>query len=133
MRLIRDASEAITLPEEIRSLVQQRIEMLSEEDAYDPDVHGYFIVVEEQDSLARLNEQLGFHVLCNRFNGAQFGDPAFRPSFEFIEEHATCFEMVFVLSDDGFGVEVLLPKDCTVDPNLLALCRRYAMPSQEPT
>lgn len=133
MRLIRGASEATSLPEEIRFLVQQRIEMLSEEDTYDPDVHGYFIVVEPHDTVAGLDEQLGFHVLCNRFDGARFGDPAFRPSFEFIEEHATCFEMVFVLSDDGFGVEIFLPKACSLDPDLLAMCRQYAIPSQEPT
>jgi hypothetical protein len=34
--------------------------------------------------------------------------------------------MVFILSDDGFGVEIFVDMD-GIDPDLLAMCQRYAV------
>jgi hypothetical protein len=133
MRVIRAPEEARELGiEEVRSLVDQRITTLSEDEPYDPDVHGYFIVLEPEDSTAAANQQLGFSMLCNRMDGVRFGEPGFAPSFELVEEHSRYYEMVFVLSDDGHGVVIFVPKD-HVDPELLALCKRYAIPAQEPS
>lgn len=39
--------------------------MVSENEAYDPDLYGYFIVMQAGDTLAALDEQLGFSVLAN--------------------------------------------------------------------
>ena len=41
------------------------------------------------------------------------------------EAHAQWYEITFVLSSDGFGVVVYVPKTCT-DATLLALCERFA-------
>lgn len=76
---------------------------------------------------------LGFSVLHSRADSTRYGDPMFYPSFELIEEHPFCFEMVFVLSDDGAGVLVFVPKDIDLDAQLLAMCRQYAVRSQETT
>jgi hypothetical protein len=133
MRVIRAAAEAGELPdEEVRVLVQQRITMLSEDEPYDPAIHGYFIVLDSQDSNDAVSQTLGFSVMCNRWDGTHFGEPTFTPSFEMIEEHTSCFEMVFVLSDSGCGVIVFVPKE-HVDPDLLAMCRAHAIRSQEPS
>jgi hypothetical protein len=116
----------------MRSLVEQRFAMLAEDEPYDPDLFGYFIVVDGGDRVTTLDEQLGFPILSNRFDGTHFGDPGFTPCHEILEEHTGCYEMVFVLSDDGYGVEVFIPKS-GVDADLLALCQRYAIPAREPT
>ena len=133
MRVIRAAAEAGELPDEdVRVLVQQRITMLSEDESYDPAIHGYFIVIEAHDSTDAVDQHLGFSVLSNRWDGTHFRQPTFTPSFEMIEEHKGCYEVVFVLSDSGYGVIVFVPKE-HVDPDLLAMCRAYAIRTQEPS
>ena len=133
MRVIRAAVEAGEQPDdEVRVLVQQRITMLSEDEPYDPAIHGYFIVIEAHDSTDAVDQHLGFSVLSNRWDGTHFGEPTFTPSFELIEEHTSFFEMVFVLSDSGYGVIVFVPKE-HADPDLLAMCRAHAIRSREPS
>jgi hypothetical protein len=116
---------------EIAALAEQRFAMLSEDEPYDPEVHGIFIVLETGDGPDTAEAALGFSALSNRYDGKRFGESDFSPSFEFIEEHNNCFEIVFVLSDDGYGFEVFVPKGAGTDANLLAMCRQYAMPSKE--
>jgi hypothetical protein len=72
---------------------------------------------------------MGFPILANRFTGIEFGQPGFIPSFEILVEHAHCYEMVFIISDDGYGIEVFIPKDLGIHPDLLAMCLQYAMPT----
>ena len=133
MRVIRAVAEANELPdEEVRALVQQRIAMLSEDEPYDSATNGYFIVIGADDTTDVVNQQLGFSVLNNRWDATHYGEPTFSPSFELIEEHTSCYEMVFVLSDSGYGVIVFVPKE-HVDPDLLAMCRAHAIPKQEPS
>ena len=68
-------------------------------------------------------------VLSNRATGIKFGEPGFAPSFEFGEEIGNyCYDAVWVLSDSGFGVEVLIPKVDSIPAELLAMCQRYATP-----
>ena len=126
MFVIRDLSSAAQISNpEIRHLVEQRITNLSTE-PYDPDDLGYFLVMEPSDSLEEINAQLGFSILCNRFSGIKFGDADFTPSFEFVEEYAGCYDMVFILSDDGYGVELFIPKSIDI-PELLAMCQKFAV------
>ena len=118
---------------EIGTLIEDRIAALSEDEPYDANIHGYFVLWEQGDSLEDFDRLLGFPVLSNRYSGLRFGEFGFSPSFELVEKHLTCFELVFVLSDDGYGVMVFIPKTANVDPSLLAMCRQYAIPVQEPT
>ena len=66
--------------------------------------------MEQEDTLEKIDAQLGSSILSNRYSGIRFGQPDYVPSFELIDEHAGYYEMVFILSDDGFGVEVFIPK-----------------------
>ena len=109
----------------IRELVQQRINDLGGE-SFDSNELGYFLVVESSDTLEALSAQLGFDMLRNRFTGIRFNDSGFTPSFEFIEEFPACYDMVFVLDDTGIGVEIFVPKEEGIDPDLIAMCRMYA-------
>ena len=111
---------------EIRELVTQRMDDLGG-DAFDANALGYFLVVESGDTIGTITAQLGFNILCNRFTGTRYDQTGFTPSFEFVEEFPACYDMVFILSDDGYGVEVFLEKASGVSPDLLAMCQHYAV------
>ena len=114
----------------IRELVRQRINHLGGF-AFDATELGYFLVVETGDTLEAINAQLGFDILCNRMTCVRYDHADFAPSFELIEELPSCYDMVVIYSDDGFGVELLITKEEVIDPDLLAMCQRYAFRSQE--
>ena len=111
----------------IRKLVQQRIDDLGG-DKFDAAELGYFLIVEPGEILDTINTQIGFNILANRFTGIRWDQPGFTPSFEFIEEFPACYELVFILDDSGYGVDIFVSKGTGVDPDLLAMCQRYATP-----
>lgn len=110
---------------EIRELVRQRIDDLGGE-AFDV---AYFLIVESGDTVEVLSTQIGFPVLRNRYTNIRYDQPGFTPSFEFVEEFPSCFDAVYVLSDDGAGVELFIPKAEGIDPDLRAMCQTYAVRS----
>ena len=126
MIVVRDHSSTQEIKHShIKQLVQQRINDLGGE-SFDSNELGYFLVVESSDTLEALSAQLGFYILHNRFTGIRFNATGFTPSFEFIEEFPACYDMVFVLDDTGIGVEIFVPKEEGIDPDLIAMCRMYA-------
>ena len=132
MQIIRDPADAANLADpELRHLVEKTVHDLSEDYPYDPDELGYFLIVEPGDTLETIDAQLGFSILSNRYSGIRFGQPGFAQSFELVDEHAGYYEVVFILSDDGFGVEVFIPKTGGINPELLAVCRQFAEPVKE--
>ena len=106
----------------IKDLIRKRIDSLNELDAADL---CNILVVEGSDTLGSLSEQLTFNILYNRLTGIRFDQVGFTPSFEFIEEFPSCFDMVFVLSDDGFGVELFVPKEEGINSKLIEMCRTF--------
>jgi hypothetical protein len=112
----------------IRELAAQRINGHGGED-FDTQTIGYFIVVQLGDTIEAISATVGFKILHNRFTGIRFDATGFTPSFEFIEEFPSCFDMVFVLDDSGFGVELFVPKEDGIDTDLLAMCQKYAFRS----
>ena len=128
MQVIRDPASAAQIANpEIRRLVEHRIYDLGKE-PFDLAALGYFIVVEPGDTLDAIDAQLGFPILANRFSGIRFGQPGFGPSFEFVEAFPGCYDMVFIIDDSGQGIEVFIPSE-GVNPDLLAMCKQYAMPA----
>lgn len=133
MQIIRDPTDVANITDPaIRRLVEQRIDDLGKpdgsEESFDLVELGYFVIVEAGDSIATIDAQLGFSILANRFSGICFGQPGFVPSFEFVEEFSGCFELVYILDQSGFGIEVLVPKVAGIASELLELCIRYATP-----
>jgi hypothetical protein len=111
MLVIRDPEQANSIADpQLRALVQKTIANLSEDYPYDPDELGYFVIVQPGDSLGDINEQIGFDILANRWDGISFGQPGFTPAFELMEEHAGFFEMLFVIDDSGYGIQVFIHK-----------------------
>ena len=70
--------------EELRSLLQQRLEELADYQLHEV---GYFYIVEDANDLVTLPQL-----------------PEVR------EEFTNWVELVYVISDDGFGLEVFIPK-----------------------
>ena len=129
MQIIRDPADAINIADpELCALVQKTIAALSEDYPYDPDVLGYFLIVQHGDTLATINAQIGFDILANKWTGIRFDQPGHTQSFEILDEHAGYYEMVFLIDDSGFGIDVFIPKAIDI-PELLAMCQRYAVPA----
>lgn len=120
MRVIRSLADidAIADPE-LRQLIQQSADQLLgqfEPSEYSLQELGFFIVVEPGDTINELDEQLGRSILDT--------------TPEIVLEHPGWYQLVFIISDDGFGAEVFVPKS-GADPGLIALCRMYAVSSPE--
>jgi hypothetical protein len=113
----------------IRDLVRQRIEDLGG-GAFTADALGYFLVIEAGQAIEAIHAQVGFNILHNRFTGARYDQSGFTPSFEFVEEFPSCYDMVFILDDSGYGIEVFVPKEVGIDADLIAMCRMYAFKSE---
>ena len=132
MQLIHTAADVAKLADPaLRHLIKATIAALSEDEPFDAAVLGYFLIVEPGDTVADLDAQIGFSILANRWTGIRFDAPGYTQHFEVLDEHAGYFEMVFILSDDGYGIEVFVPKR-GVAPELLAMCERYAIPESPP-
>jgi hypothetical protein len=69
-------------------------------------------VVEPSDTLADLDDALGFAVED-------------RPH-DVIGVHPACYEVTWVLADDGFGVVLYVPRRSDIDPALLEVCAKRA-------
>ena len=121
-RRIRDA--------DIRKFVERRFAEVCNGEAYDPDVHGEMIVVEPGDTLAVLEGQSGVPIAGNPFDDSRFPDPDFVPVCEYLEDHSQCYEMMFLFSDEGAGINFFIPKQGS-DADLLELCARFAVRAPE--
>ena len=130
MIVIRNAQATFQINDpDIRDFVQQRISDLGGP-AFDPDTLGYFLVFEAGDTADAAQEHLGFNLLHNRYSGFRYDQTGYTPSFEVVEEFATCYDMVFILSDDGFGIELFIPKDEHIDADIIALCCKFAFKAE---
>ena len=129
MQILRDSKSIEEggrswLDPELSELLAAHVKRLSEYEGCDLSELVNFIVFEECDTVADLDAALGFPVMANRFDGCRYGEPGFNPSWEAIEEHINWFELVYVLSDDGFGIVMFIPK--RADPELLKMLQQYS-------
>ena len=84
----------------------------------------HVVVMDPEDTPQALEQQLGFTVLHNRWNGLANDHPDFTPSWDALEVYEHWVVLTFILSDDGFGIVVFMPRGI---PHALALlCDRYA-------
>lgn len=131
MLVLREPHEAKRIKDTaIRSLVEARFTQLASEEWYDWQRHGYIIVLEPGDSSEGLEQESGCPVLHDVFDEMAFGDPDFQPAAEVMEEHEGCYELGFVLNDDGFTVVIFVPKDDGIDEELLSMCAEFSTPAK---
>jgi hypothetical protein len=120
MHLIRDTASLAMVSQshpdpELRSILTARLLELSDYGMDDIGELAHFIVMEEGDHMADLEALLGFPVLS---------DP---PIWEVIESESylNWYALVYVLGQDGFGVETFIPKELTSAPDLMAICKEH--------
>lgn len=94
---------------------------------------GMFIVVEPGDTVSDIERVGGIWITTGLFGDTKYGEEDFSPSFEVLEAHSGhCFELVFILNDDGYGVIVIVPETNDMDAELMRFCQEYATPTVSP-
>lgn len=125
MHILRHPNEVLAFVESypdpcITTLIQQRMEELIDENTSMEELV-MFVILESGDGIEQLQSQMDMRVMTD------LGSPL----WEVIEEHATCYELVFVLSSSGYGALVFAPKQgCAID--ILDLCQKHAYRSPRP-
>ena len=136
MRILRDTESINTEIKEnpdpaIANLLTRHLQFGAEFNPADPADLLTVFVIEPGDTLQTIDAAMNGCFLTNHYSGRRLGDPGFAPCFETLEEYPTVYEMLFIQSDEGHALVILIPKTSGIDPELLALCAQYATPAQE--
>ena len=130
MIILRDPQQLTQVVQpEIKSYLQQRFHDICDPEPYDPDEHGFFILVQHGDTSEQIESDTGYSLLKSLFNGTVYGEPDFTPDFEYLEDHGGFFEAVFIFADSGFAVVMIVSKEEGIDGRILALCNEFATPA----
>ena len=122
MLRLSDASAVDALDDcAIQAVIQQRLIELSEY-GQPLDELVEFWLLDRSDTVAALEARTDRPVIA----GWPSTDGSFQPSWDVLVSHPSCFEMVFVLDDAGYGAVFWIPMS-SADPALLALCCKYAV------
>ena len=128
MMTLREPADAAQVEDAaIKALVIRRFAELSSPD-YEWAELGYFVVVEPHDTIRQLEAAHRISITTSHCGTVNHGQPGFIPSFELIEDHETSYELVFILSDSGFGVTLFVPKLPVSE--LVRFCREFT-PAQQ--
>lgn len=109
----------------LHTLVQERLTSEMSYEYTDWATLLHVVVMDREDTPEELEQQLGFTLLHNRWNGLACDHPEFTPSWDVLEIYEHWYVLTFILSDDGFGVVVFMPRG--IPHELSTLCDRYAM------
>jgi hypothetical protein len=119
MHVLRHPDEVLAFIESysdpcVTTLVKKRMEELTDENISMEELV-VFVILESDDGIEQLQNQMNIQIMTDLGSSL----------WEVIEEHATCYELVFVLSSSGYGILVFAPKaECAAD--ILDLCREHA-------
>ena len=124
MMMLREPADAARVDDAaIKALVIRRFDELRSPD-YEWAELGYFVVVEPHDTITELETAHRIAITTGYCCTVNYGQPGFIPSFELIEEHESSYELVFILSDSGFGVTLFVAKLPVTE--LVCFCRKFA-------
>lgn len=93
----------------LKRILADRVEQLAEYDGYDLGELAHFLIVQPGDTMDGIEVALGFSPLTSLA--------------EVITDYGNIYGASFILSDDGFGIELLVPNHPAVPSGLLELCR----------
>lgn len=128
MMTLREPADAARVEDAaIKELVSRRFEELRSPD-YEWAELGYFVVVELHDTIRQLEAAHCIAITTGYCCTVNYGQPGFIPSFELIEEHESSYELVFILSDSGFGVTLFVPKLPVTE--VVRFCREFTLAQQ---
>ena len=111
---INDAHTTV-LGSELGELLDRLLEELNEYGGFDLSELVHILVIEPSDALTDVDAELGFSLLD-------------RP-WDVVESHPGWYEITVVLSDDGFGWVIYVPKHASTDTALLEKCATYCQES----
>lgn len=131
MLVLRDTTAIAGITDPVlRQLIERRIQEINECCRWDADELGPMIVVEPGDTADDLQAIMNFSILEGIFDDSRFGDDDFSPSFEFAEAHCDyLYELVYIVSDSGYGYDIFILNRPGIDPTILAFCQTYAVPT----
>ena len=95
---------------ELRQHMLEIISKITDGAAYDSSIYGHFVLVEAVDSISEIEAKTGCQIMHGLSNDSRYSDSKFQPSFEWLVEHPSFYEAVFIFSDDGSGVDLLIQK-----------------------
>lgn len=126
MIVIRTAEDmacvlATTPDTQMKELLTAHAERLAD---YDLEDVAEFVIVQPGDTLDAIEEACQLRLV----EGDTFLSPV-----ELITEHALWYEVVWILSDDGFGLVLLVNKAEGTEPQVLAACRTALLDDQPHT
>lgn len=127
MIVLRDPKQLVDVVDpEIKALLQIRFQNICEPEPYDPDLHGYFVLVQPGDTAESIEEKTGINLLGSLFSDEVYGDPDYRPDFEYLMDQGHFFEAVYIANDSGFAEVFIVPKEDGIDERILKLCDEFA-------
>lgn len=131
MLVLRDTTAISDITDPVlRELIERRIQEINECCPWDADELGPMIVVEPGDTADDLQSIMNFSILEGIFDDSHFGNDDFSPSFEFAEVHGDhLYELVYIVSDGGYGYDIFILNRPGIDPTILAFCQTYAVPT----
>lgn len=133
MIVLRDPQQLSQVAQpEIKAFLRQRFHDICDTEGlnpepYDPDEHGFFILVEPGDTSEQIESETGYSLLKSLFSDTVYGDSDFTPDFEYLEDQGSFFEAVFIFTDSGFAVVMIVPKEDGIDGRILELCAEFAI------
>lgn len=83
-----------------------------------------YLVVQPGDTEAGIIRHIGLSPLVEPIEGIRFGEPGFRPHWDWLEKHRDCFELIFTFGS-SFAYIVIVEDREGVPRELLTLCRAY--------
>ena len=98
---------------DIKQLLLTRRDQMAEHG--DLEELGTFIIVQPGDTLAAIEQAVGAPITTAGIT-----------TWEWVHDHGGVFEAPIILSNDGFGIVLIVPDIEGVDPELLDLLRRDA-------
>ena len=130
MIVLRDPQQLTQIAHpEIKTFLQQRFHDICAPEPYDPDEHGFFILVQPGDTSEQIELETGYSMLKSMFTDTVYGDDDFMPDFEYLEDHGSFYEAVYIYTDSGFAVVLIVPKEEGIDGRILELCTEFATSS----
>ncbi len=127
MIVLRDPQQTSQVVQpEIKAFLRQRFHDICDPEPYDPDEHDFFILVEPGDTSEQIELATGYSLLKSLFNNTVYGDSDFTPDFEYLEDHGSFCEAVYIFTDSGFAVVMIVPKEEGIDGRILELCTEFS-------
>ena len=134
MIILRDPHQlAQVVQPEIKAFLRRRFHDICDPEPYDPDEHGFFILVEPGDTSEQIESETGYSLLKSLFSDTAYSDPDFTPDFEYLEDQGSFYEAVYIFTDSGFAVVMIVPKEDGIDSRILELCNEFAISASTPT